>query len=127
MPFRGVIIEESLEDKSILNEVKILRTEVEKVTSRHKTPWIKQWTKHTIVVPTKHAEAVTQRLASAIDYEHRGSWYADFKDNQIHYIIFRDRIFKINRKSKKQHNEANKFGEALGIPPYQLDFSPELE
>jgi len=39
--FTGVIIEESLENKDILQRIKIIKTEIEKVTERDKTPWIK--------------------------------------------------------------------------------------
>ena len=51
MPYRGVIIEESLEDKDVLKEVRILSTKVEPVTEKHKTPRIKQWTLHTVEIP----------------------------------------------------------------------------
>lgn len=44
MNYQGVIIEESLENKDILKDVKISDTKVEKVVEEHKTPWIKQWT-----------------------------------------------------------------------------------
>ncbi len=125
--YRGVIIEESLEDKNILGELKILETEVENVTERHKTPWLKRWTKHTVEVPEEEAEDVAKHLAKAIVLGHKGSWYADFKNEKFHYIIFRDKVFKVDRRSKEQYNEANKFGEALGIPSYQLDFSPQIK
>jgi hypothetical protein len=124
--YRGVIIEESLEDKSILGELRILETEVEKVTDRSKTPWLKLWTKHTVEVPEAEAQAVAERLAKIIDRKHGGSWYADFKNQRFHYIIFRDRIFRVDRRSKQQYDEVNRFGEALGIPSYQLDFSPQI-
>jgi len=125
--YRGVIIEESLENKSILGELRILETEVEKVTDRSKTPWLKLWTKHTVEVPEADAQAVAERLARIIDRKHGGSWYADFKNQRFHYIIFRDRIFKVDRRSKQQYDEVNRFGEALGIPSYQLDFSPQIK
>ena len=38
--FKGVIIEESLGDVSVLKEVQILNTKVEQVTEKHKTPWL---------------------------------------------------------------------------------------
>lgn len=38
MDYKGIIIEESLEDKSVLDEVKIVDTKVEPITPRHKTP-----------------------------------------------------------------------------------------
>jgi hypothetical protein len=125
--YRGVIIEESLEDKSILRELRIIGTQVEKVTDRHKTPWLEKWTKHTVEVPEDKAQAVAQRLANTIISERKGSWYADFKNKEFHYIIFRDRIFKVDRQSKEEYDQVNRYGEALGIPPYQLDFSPQIQ
>ncbi|MBI2021543.1 hypothetical protein HYS93_01520 [Candidatus Daviesbacteria bacterium] len=44
MNFKGVVIEESLKDTSVLKEAKILSTKVELVTKKHKTPWLKKWT-----------------------------------------------------------------------------------
>ncbi len=126
-PYRGVIIEESLEDKGVLSELKILETEVERVTDRNKTPWLTIWTKRTVEVPEERAPIVAQRLAKAIELGHKWSWYADFKNEEFHYIIFRDRVFKVDRRSKEQYDEVNRFGEALGIPSYQLDFSPQIE
>jgi len=42
MNYKGVIIEESLENKDVLKDIKISSTKVEEVTDEHKTPWIKQ-------------------------------------------------------------------------------------
>lgn len=44
MDYEGVIIEESLENKAVLGEVKVINTKIEPVTVEHKTPWVKQWT-----------------------------------------------------------------------------------
>jgi hypothetical protein len=38
MNYKGIIIEESLKDTSTLNEVKILESKIEPVTSKHQTP-----------------------------------------------------------------------------------------
>ena len=51
MQYKGVVIEESLTDKSILSKVKIESTKVEPITPEHKTPWLTQWTLHTIEIP----------------------------------------------------------------------------
>ncbi|MBI2665806.1 hypothetical protein HYX12_04250 [Candidatus Woesearchaeota archaeon] len=55
MVFKGVIIEESLARKEILQKIKILSTKIEPVTEKHKTPWLKQWTLHTVEVPESQA------------------------------------------------------------------------
>ena len=42
MNYKGVIIEESLEEKNVLRDVKIAATEVEAVTGEHRTPRVKE-------------------------------------------------------------------------------------
>jgi hypothetical protein len=33
----------------------------------------------------------------------------------------------VDRQSKEEYDKVNRYGEALGIPPYQLDFSPQIQ
>jgi len=60
-----------------------------------------------------------------LDSKH--NWYADFKNETTHYIIFRNRVFKIDRTKKEQYDEATRYGISLGIPDYQVDFSPHIK
>ena len=124
--YNGVIIEESLENKEVLKEVKILKTEVEPVTEEHKTPWLQQWTLHTVEIPEYKAQIIAEKISRTLDSEHMSSWYSDFKNNETHFIIFRDKIFHVNRENKEEHNEVVKYGVSLGIPAHQLDFSPDI-
>jgi type IV secretory pathway VirD2 relaxase len=123
--YKGVIIEESLEDKEILKKVKIVSTKVEVVAKRHETPWIKQWIMYAVEIPDGEAEMIAETLSKSLDREHE--WYADFKNGTNHYIIFRDKIFCIDRNSKGQYEEAKRYGLSLGIPEYQVDFAPDDE
>ena len=123
--FNAVIIEESLENKDVLQKVKIIETKVEEVTEEHKTPWIKQWTLHTIEILENQADETAEDLSKSLDSEH--SWYADFKNDKFHYIIFRNNIFKVDRSKPEQYAEVTKYGLTLGIPDYQLDFSPHIK
>ena len=123
--YQGVIIEESLEDKNVLRDLKIQETKIEEVTERHKTPWVTQWTLHTVEVLEDQAGKIEEKLSEALDSEH--AWYADFKNETSHFIIFRNKVFKIDRSSKEQYDEATKYGLTLGIPHYQLDFSPNIK
>lgn len=118
--FIGVIIEESLEKKDILKKLKIVKTEVEKVTSEFKTPWLKKWTLHTIEVEENKAREVAKEISKSLESKH--DWYADFKNDDYAYIIFRKKIFYIDRYNQKQHDEARDYGISLGIPSYQVDF-----
>ncbi len=122
--FTGVIIEESLRDKSVLDEVKIIKTEVEPVTENHETSHVKQWTMHTVEVNSEDAEKVAERLSKSLEgNKETGYWYADYKNYELAYIIFPNKIFKISRGDLARFQEAKEYGISLGIPEYQVDFS----
>ncbi len=123
--FNGVIIEESLVNKDVLGKVKIIKTNVEQVTKEHKTPWIQQWTLHTVEILENQADNIAEEVSKALDTAH--DWYADFKNNNFHYIIFRNKVFKVDRSKPEQYDNVTKYGISLGIPDYQLDFSPDIK
>ena len=124
MSLRGDVIEESLKDKSVLKELKIVSTRLEKVTKDHKTPWLKQWTLDTIEVDEKDAAELAKKLSQALEDNY---WYIDYKNEDTHYVIFPDKVFKVDRKNVENYRPAVNYGLSLGIPIYQLDFSPEIK
>ncbi len=125
MNYKGVIIEESLSDKDILKNIITVSTKVEVVTEKHQTPWLKQWTLHTVEIPEEKAYAVAEKLAKDLETEHT-SWYADFKNDKYHYIIYSGgKVFKVDLKNPILYKEAKAHGISLGIPEYQVDFAPE--
>ncbi len=124
MPYRGVIIEESLENTDVLKLVKILDTKISPVNEKHQTPWVKQWTKHTVEVAEDKVEDISRQVSQALDHEH--DWYADYKNETTHYIIFRDKVFKVDRTKKEEYEAAKEYGLSLGIPDYQLNFSVKI-
>lgn len=125
MNYKGTIIEESLEDKGILADLDIVKTIVEPVEDGHKTPWLTQWTLHSVEIPEEKAGEIADKLSQALESEH--AWYADFKNPDTHYIIFKNKVFKVDRSNKGQYDEVTRYGISLGIPDYQLDFSPEIK
>ncbi len=120
MNYRGVIIEESLQDKLVLDKVKVVKTRIEKITLKHKTPWLSKWTLHAIEVEEADADTVASLLSKAIDTIHKSSWYADFKNDEFHYIIFYGKVFKVGKGDS--YEDARSFGLSLGIPRYQISF-----
>lgn len=122
--FEGIIIKESLKNKNVLQKIKINKTKTEQVTDKHKTPWIKQWTLHTVEIPENEVYNISKKISESLDPEH--NWYADFKNNNFHYIIFRNKVFKVDRSKPEQYSDVTKYGISLGIPDYQLDFLPHI-
>ena len=120
MNYKGAIIEESLENKDVLRDVKILSTKVEKVTEEHETPWLSQWTLHTVEIPENEAREIAGKISKSLDPDHGGTWYADFKNDTHHYIIFRNKVFYVDRKNKEQYDEAERYGISIGTSEHQL-------
>lgn len=122
--YKGVLIEESLADKAVLERVRVTGTEEEVVTPEHQTPWIGKWTLHNFEVGEDEALPLAEALSGALDKAH--AWYADFRNTRYHYIIFTGKIFKIDRLHPADYEQVVKYGLSIGIPDYQLDFSPQV-
>lgn len=124
--YTGVIIEESLSSKDALTLVKIISTKVEQVVEKHRTPWLKQWTLHTVEIAESKAREIADIISRSIETAHN-AWYADFKTETHHYIIYPNKVFYIDRTKKEQYDEASRYGVSLGIPDYQVNFNFEVK
>ena len=122
MNFKGVIIEESLKSKKLLDNIEIIETRIEKVGKRHKTPWLKKWTLHTVSIPQNKTGEIAKKISQNLDYEHGTSWYADFNNGEEFFVIYKDRIFKWKKGDREGPQQAKDYGISLGIPEYQVDF-----
>ncbi len=122
MSFRGVVIQESLDDSSVLSKELIVNTKIIPITREAKTPWLKQWTLQTVEIPETKIDSFTKIIASAIDRQHPGSWYAEFKNDAQQYVVFSNKVFTYNLGNKSKHTHAIHYGLRLGIPKQQLDF-----
>ncbi len=122
--YKGVIIEESLDSKDVLKKVKIISTEIEEVTEQMKTSWLKNWTLHTILVPEENSNQIADEISRSLEGKH-SSWYADYQNQKCHYIIFKGRVFKIDKSNPAEYKEAMEYGISLGIPRHQVNFLNE--
>jgi hypothetical protein len=125
--FEGVIIEESLTTAAILARCKIVSTRVSVVTEEHQTPWLKQWTLHTVSVPADAAGELASDMSRSLDTTHPGSWYADFKSDTHHYVVYPNKVFLIDRSDSEQYRRATEYGISIGIPEHQVDFEPHMK
>jgi hypothetical protein len=119
--YKGIIIEESLKNLSILDSVQVIDTEIEHVTEGFGTPWLKQWTLRTVVIKESEAGDFAESLSHAIETEH-SSWFADFNNDTTHYIVFPDKVFVVDRSMPEQYEMARQYGLSLGLPRHQLNF-----
>ena len=123
--FRGVIIEQSLQEKKlgILNKVKILGTKIKAVTPRSNTPWLKQWNDHTVEIQgIDQARKIAKELSVSFDTRNDNTWYADYNNGQTCFIIFPNKIFEIDGYNQSELDEAKAYGIKIGIAEHQLGF-----
>lgn len=122
--YTGTIIEESLSNKEVLKRVEIISTKVSPVTEKMQTPWLKQWALHKVRINEVDAGEIAKDLSTSLQ---KNDWYADYKNPEWHYIVFSGKIFKIKRDDAEGYQKAKEYGLSLGIPEYQVDFSPEIQ
>lgn len=119
--YSGCIIEESLTNKDVLKEFIITRTNVEKVTEESNTPDLDVWTMHIVEITEDKIKSIVPLLSKSIDGSRKnGGWYTDLKSDDWHYIIFSGKVFKVDRSSGEQYEQAKEYGMSIGIPEYQL-------
>jgi hypothetical protein len=124
MLYKGIVIEESLQNISVIKKLYVISTKVESVTESHQTPWLKQWTLHTVEISEENMEKISKEISESLESEHQ--WYADFKNPIYHYVIFKNKVFKVERSKPEEYRAVKEYGVRLGIPDYQLDFSPGI-
>lgn len=83
MKYTGCIIEESLRDKSIVNEFEI----IEEINDDG-IMWI-------VETDESRLDDILPKLQSAM--VEAPIWYCDLKCDDYHYIIYNDKIFKVKR------------------------------
>lgn len=124
MNYRGVIIEESLINNSIINEFKIIQKEIELVTEKEGTPWLDKWTLYTVEIDEKSIEEYAQKLSKLLDMEHCSDWYCDFRNDKFHYVVFSNKVFKLDRNNKQDYINMQNYAISIGLPKHQLpDFN----
>jgi len=64
--FNGVIIEESLENIGVLENVAIISTRVEPVTEKHKAPWLSRWILHSVEVEAGEADKIADEIQESL-------------------------------------------------------------
>ncbi|MDE6285359.1 MAG: hypothetical protein K2M17_06390 [Bacilli bacterium] len=124
--YKGVIIEESLSDATILQNLKIIETEVGEVTEAEETPWLDVWTLHTVEIEEDKIDDYTRQLSELIETEHCDSWYCDFRNEKYHYVVFSNKVFKLDRSKKEDYVNMQKYAESIGLPSHQMPSFDDL-
>lgn len=126
MDYIGSIVEESLSNLDILKEIEITDQSIEKVSERDNTPWLDKWTIDTVKIKEDKSEELANKLSKVIDTKHCNDWYCDFKNDNYHYVIFKDKVFKLKRGKKTDYETMQEYASKVGLIKEQMPTYDDL-
>lgn len=107
--FRGMIVEESLADPSVINHLSIKGVQITDPG---------RWHVYTV-------ELTDHQIGGCQNWLKEGPWYMHFWRGDEIIVVFKERIFRFSRHDKSTWTEAIAHGLKLAIPKEQLDFLTE--
>lgn len=112
MVWKGVILEESLEDSSLLKLVKIKQTENEQLEGESRT-----MTFHKFELSDNNKALFIEKAMKSI----RQEFYIHIVKKGVMYVIFKGKMFKFS-KGYPELESARRYGVSVGISPEQMPF-----
>jgi|GEM_PF-299238 hypothetical protein len=108
--YKGTVIEESLEDKSILKEFKTLDMRV----TTEENP-ADRWHMYSVEASEDVIEKLSEKLKPS-------KWYCHFWNGTDMIVVFKGKIFRFKYSDQAERNKAIEYGMSIGLPKEQLDF-----
>lgn len=107
--YMGTIVLESLIDKSVLDNLKVIKSEVSSTLG---------WHLFTVEVSAEEILNLSKNIES-------NKWYMHFWKDRNVIAVFKDKTFEFNYDDKESWKPAVDYGLSIGIPEEQLDFPIE--
>lgn len=107
--FQGIIVEESLIDNKILNEMNIISTNSNNENSSNK------WHMYKVKVSKEDIDKISKNIKS-------NKWYAHFWKGKEVIVVFKNKTFSLIYDKKETWKQAIEYGISIRIPKEQLDF-----
>ncbi len=104
--YTGTIVAESLIDKSVLDGLKVIESEVSPNLG---------WHLFTVEVLLEEIQSISKNIES-------NKWYMHFWKGRDVIVVFKDKTFEFNYDDKESWKPVIEYGLSIGIPQEQLDF-----
>lgn len=108
--YKGTIVEESLDDNRVLNDISITGFRI----SKDENP-ADRWHLYTVMVSKSDIEKLSKYIKA-------GKWYMHFWKDRDVIAIFKDKVFEFNYDNKSSWKNAIEYGRSQEIHDEQLDF-----
>jgi hypothetical protein len=107
--YMGIVIEESLEDNRLLNNLEIINVEITEEENPDKRLHV-----YTVEASMEEIDELSEGL--------KQGWYMHFWHNRKITAIFKEKRFEFDFDNKATWEKAINYGVSQGIPKEQLDF-----
>jgi hypothetical protein len=110
--YKGVIIEESLDEPLLINKLDIVEFEITRGENQDDPTQL--WHLYTVNVSKEDIEGLSKQI--------KPKWYMHFWKGRDIVVVFRGRTFEFDYDDKPAWKPAVDYGRSLGIPEHQLNF-----
>ncbi len=107
--YTGIIVEESLDDNRLLNELNVRKIRI----TGHTNP-ADRWHMYEVDVTKEEIQELSKHII--------GDWYMHFWKETDVIAIFKNKVFEFNYENKNTWNKVLEYGRSLGLPEDELDF-----
>jgi len=115
----GLILKESLEETSVLDLLRVTRTETWQV-SNAAAYQPNAWTALSFEADERQADTLAEALSRSLKPQ---GWYINASTMADVYVIFPNKVFKYRKGDRVRREEAKRHGLNIGVPESQLDWS----
>lgn len=115
--FEGVLIKESIEDDNILDCLKVHKIELWNAGGKPK-----YWTVLYFTASDSRFPELISKVMIA-DEAKGGNWFVDFKEGNVKYIVFRDKVFTYHIGAAQEKEAVCAECRKLGIADSQMNWS----
>ena len=115
----GLILKESLEETSVLDSLRVTRTETWQA-SNAAAYQPNTWTALSFEADERQADTLAEALSRSLKPQ---GWYINASTATDVYVIFPNKVYKYRKGDSVQREEAKRYGLTVGIPESQLDWS----
>jgi len=115
MVWKGVILEESLDDKSILDMVRIVKTEKSTLEEEEEKGFL---TFHNIELDDEKKDEFVRKALSSI----KDKFYLHICKGDRMIVIYKNKMFEFTSDETDKLNQARDYGLSIGIVREQMPF-----
>lgn len=115
--YQGVLIKESIDDDCVIDRIFVHKTELWNVGGSPKYWTALHFTSNDVSLPDHLSKAMIS------DPERGGNWFADFKNGNIKFIVFRNKILKYRIGDLSEKNKVKNECRKMGITDGEMNWS----